>query len=310
MAMRVSKWDEEKVRGDFGRSSARRSVFMRYAAALFFLALGTAGAGVAYKQFYPTVEPIAPLATAAPIAQPAIELISIIVPTRQIERGTKLEASMFLPVQRAKSAVTEGTIRSFTELTGTYAKELIPATQPISRELVTTQKPANAVIEQIPDDMRAVTINVNSTSGVEGWARAGSQVDVQWISEVKGKKTSTEIVNNAKVLSAERKIDPEADPKQPIPTTVTLLVTAPDANKVALASTGGQLVLHMRGSDDTGKDIGDSSGPISKEDLLRGARDDQQGKRDVEGIVKIQDGRGGTQEWAIVNGRLYERDRK
>lgn len=232
-----------------------------------------------------------------------IEMVSILVPVQEIEQGKKLEPSMFKMEKRPKLAVPQNAIKTFEELKGQYARSIIPTGQAVGKEFVTGIKPPNTVISMIPQGYRAVTINVNATTGVEGWAQAGASVDVQWINDVLGDRMAKLLVQNAKVLSAERQTDPNQQPGQPIPTTVTLAVTDVDAQKISLASTGGQLMLHLRGPNDLGK--GGSVSQISFKDLVgRGDKDDRGG---IDGYAKTRNPDGSVREWAIAGGKVVEK---
>ena len=140
------------------------------------------------------------------------------------------------------------------------------------------------------------------TSSVEGWARAGAFVDVVWNSVINGKPAATVIIQNAKILSAERQI--EANPQEgqaPVPSTVTLLVLADDATKIHLAETTGKLSLQLRG-DDAEKGFGARTS-LTIDDLL----DKNNGKKDnkkYDAIVKIKGKNGKMERWGLKDGSL------
>lgn len=232
-----------------------------------------------------------------------VELVDVLVPVADIEQGKKLEPPMFRFEKRPKLALSQTSIRSFEEIKSQYARSIIPANQVMAREFMTTIRPANPVIANIPAGFRAVTISVNATSAVEGWATAGAMVDIQWIADVSGKRTATIIVENAKILSAERQTEGAQQQQgqgQPIPTTVTLLVTERDAQKITLASTGGSIVLHLRGANDAGKGSA-TEGSLTLQDLANGGRDDG-----LEGYVKIQNPDGTYREIKIQDGKMVQ----
>jgi Flp pilus assembly protein CpaB len=227
--------------------------------------------------------------------------IQVLVPVRAIERGEKLERSVFISVPRPANEVESDTAKNFEQVNGAYAQALIPSMQPFSMKVISSAPPLNTVIRSIPRGARAISIGVNETSAVEGWARAGEFVDVHWISTVTGEQSAALLVENAKILSAERQADPNAPATAVLPTTVTLLTSERDAQKLALASTSGSLVLHLRGSEDGGK-VNRAHGVINKRDLLQGS---QRGNKDtLQGFVRFKDNSGKTKEFAIVNGEI------
>ena len=237
--------------------------------------------------------------------QPQVEMVDVLVPVKSIEAGTQLVATDFVKVARPRSVVSNGVITSFDQISGSYAKTLIPVNQPIVRDHLVQDAPSNAVVSNIPNGHRAVTIDVNATSSVEGWARAGARVDVHWIADLLGERTVRVLVENAKVLSAERQVDPKANPSSAIPTTVTLLVTDKDAQKISLAATAGTLVMHLRGQNDF--NVSQNAGTLTLRDIL-GGKSVGPDDRAVEGVLKIKERDGTTKELAIVDGSVVKQE--
>jgi len=235
-----------------------------------------------------------------------LEMIDVLVPVREIEQGKKLEPSMFRIEKRPRAVIAaQSAILSFEELKNQYARSLIPANNPLSREVMTPIRPANPVIASIPAGFRAVSIRVDSISSVEGWATAGALVDVQWISDMNGKKAANIIVQNAKVLSAERQVEAQgaqAQAQGPVPTTVTLLVNERDAQKISLASLTGTMMLHLRGATDIGKSS-NVDGPITLQDLNGSSMNGRDG---IQGVLKMKNSDGTIREIGIKDGRIEE----
>lgn len=232
-----------------------------------------------------------------PAVQASIESIQILVPLEEIDSGTLLSPDMFRVESRPLVAVPESAVKSIEEITGQYARSLIVPGQIMQRELMTSVRPANQVTANIPSGFRAVTIRVDARTSVEGFVRPGAKVDVVWATYIRGEPSVTVIVQNAKVLSAERSVDSSADPNVPVPSTVTLLVSARDASKIQLASTEGKLSLSLRGDEDDGR--GDSAGPVTRSNLLAGPQVDKTRHRSTEGTVSV-----GGKRYFVRNGRL------
>ena len=169
--------------------------------------------------------------------------------------------------------------------------------------MISNPKNLNPVIASIQSGYRAVTIKVNSTSAVEGWASAGAYVDVHWVSNAFGEYSVNLLAQNAKIVSAERQ--PELNKDRTVnqdatitPTTVTLLVTDRDAQKISLASTGGELKLHLRGMEDTNKAA--QATTLTMNDLL-GTSDPRKSPR---GVVRILDDNGKMTEFSLRGGEI------
>ncbi|HET9702849.1 MAG TPA: Flp pilus assembly protein CpaB [Vicinamibacterales bacterium] len=100
----------------------------------------------------------------------------------------------------------------------------------------------------IATGMRAISVKVNEVIGVAGFVVPGTRVDVVVTIGRRDDSTSRVIVSNVQVLTAGTKFDQEqAKDGKPVPSTVvTLLVTPPDAERIALASSEGSIMLALR----------------------------------------------------------------
>ncbi|RIL06034.1 MAG: Flp pilus assembly protein CpaB [Proteobacteria bacterium] len=242
--------------------------------------------------------------TAAPAKAAAVEthqdttvkMVEVLVPIQNIEAGTPLEANFFRKESRPQVGVSPRVVRDFEEIQGQYARSLILPGQPLHRDYITSVRPTNAITANIPENHRAVTISVDARSSVEGWARPGARVDVVWASNIRGAPGLTTIVQNARILSAERQTEAKTNPGQPVPSTVTLLVSVQDAAKIQLAQTTGTLSLQLRGDNDPGK--GQAGGSITVADLLGNST--QGPANECEGTVTM----GGIKYCVKPGGRL------
>jgi len=235
----------------------------------------------------------------------AIEKIDVLVPVRHIRQNEVLRPALFSTVRMPLSGVPGKVVKTMSEIEGKIASYPLAANFPVSPDFLSADNTINEVVANIPSGYRAVAINVNATSSVEGWARAGAAVDVQWIVIANNERVAKLLVENARILSAERQVDSQQNPNSPIPTTVTLLVTNADAQKISLASAGGQLVLHLRGKDDAGHGGGAVS-TLSTRDLL-GQREPSSDSK-IQGYVRSRARDGSMEEWALIDGKLVGRD--
>ena len=90
-----------------------------------------------------------------------------------------------------------------------------------------------------------------------------------------------------------------------MPTTVTLLVSDRDAQKISLASTSGALVLHLRGATDSGQ-TSQTSGTLSLKDLLTNGKRVDNG---TEGSIRLRNSKGDMEEWVLINGKLMKKEK-
>lgn len=226
--------------------------------------------------------------------------VQVLIPIAPIESGTELEPQLFRLEKRPAAQIGEGYLRDLEQIKGVYAGSYIAAGAPLNSAYVTTKRPINQIQANIPDGYRAVTLGVDATTSVEGWARPGAKVDVLLSSVVAAKPVIRVIVQNAKVLSAGMQANGEPqDAGQNVPATVTLLVTADEAGKIQLASSSGSLSLVLRGDEDA----------VESEDSLTVNIDTILGREDppyptsivVQGQVKV-----GEKKYQVVDGKLKE----
>ena len=239
-----------------------------------------------------------------PAKEAPVPMANVLVPVQEIEAGKSLDPQMFKMIEKPAMSVSEDAVRSFEEIRNLYPRSILAANQPLVKDLFTAVRPPNQVSAKIPVGFRAVTINVNATSAVEGWANPGANVDVHWVSNITGEQTATLLVQNAKILSAERQVEGQnVGTAAVVPTTVTLLVSEKDAQKISLASTTGQIVLHLRGATDTGQTAG-TTGSLTFHDLLSGQKREDPNN---EGTIRIRNAKGEVEEWALIGGKLVKK---
>ncbi len=105
---------------------------------------------------------------------------------------------------------------------------------------------------KIPDGMRATALKSNEVIGVAGFLYPGSHVDVlvTYRNELSPTPMTQIVLQNAEVLTAGQKIEPDPQGKPEAVSVVTLLLTPEDAQRVVLASTQGSVQFVLRNSTD------------------------------------------------------------
>lgn len=263
--------------------------------ALLFLCVGVVVFYVVWRK-----PGVAPQQQSQPISQSATETLDVLVPLQKIDTGMQLDPSMFRKETRAIVGGSANLVTSFDQLRSAYAASFIAAGEPVMLDYITANPPLNQIQAKIPDGFRAVTMSVDSTTSVEGWARAGAKVDVMLTPSRVQKPTLTVIVQNAKVLSASRSTsgDPGASPSDPkAQTTVTLMVTGDDAAKIQLAAKSGSLSLALRGDEDTVESPQNTT--IGIETILGSGPKQPSQQVKTEGMVTV-----GGKNYFIVAGKL------
>lgn len=216
-----------------------------------------------------------------------IVMRSVLVASEDIQAGERLTPVLFKSETRATESGATQLISDFESLKGRFAATTVRKGSVLTvSDLSDTSVPGGRITQVIPEGFRAVTIPVDPLSGVEGWAVPGARVDVVWSSEHRGRPIVTTIVENAKVLSAERTTETantkNSQAASSAPKFVTLLVTIKDSQKIQLGRGSGTLSLSLRGDGDR-----ELSGheTITMENLLRSA--ELTDENEVKGKVSV-----------------------
>lgn len=223
------------------------------------------------------------------------DTVTIPVPVEPVAAGTRLRDVKFKNVAFPKHQLPAGALTSLQNLSDSVALTRLPANLPLFRENISTAMGvSNPVMEKIPPGMRAITIRVDATSAVEGWAGTGTMVDVILVE----KDRSTVVAERVKILSAERSVSPVEGASAPsVPSTVTLLVTQDQALAINTAVPLGRIAFALRSAQD--EDSWTST--TFTADRLKNAA---QGKREstIRGYVSIKEG-GKKDGFALSDGK-------
>lgn len=105
---------------------------------------------------------------------------------------------------------------------------------------------------KIPEGMRAISLRSDEIAGVAGFLLPGSFVDVlvTYHSANAPDFITTTVLQDARILAAGQKIEPDPDGKANAADVVTLLVTPQDAEKMALANSLGKIHFVLRNGTD------------------------------------------------------------
>jgi pilus assembly protein CpaB len=175
--------------------------------------------------------------------------------SRTITPGDQISDGDIQEVSWSINQVPEGAVRDRSELLNLYAKVLIPQNTPLQRQQFSDRQTQSRL--PVTPGNRAVTIEVDATSGLEGFAGPGSKVDVVLTYHLNAVLTTKVIVQNTKVLSLQGNTknveDLEVGSRGGAPQvnqTITLDVMPKDALQITNARQLGRLSLIMRSQDD------------------------------------------------------------
>jgi pilus assembly protein CpaB len=210
----------------------------------------------------------APQAAAAPATVPVGP--KVLVAKKALPVGTIIDADSFTfqpwPKELMQSAYyVEGSPDSNpSALMGTVVRYAITAGQPVTRGSLVGPQDRGFLAAALAPGMRAITVPVNTTSGVAGFVFPGDHVDLVLTSNVEGGgdgpplKVSETIIRNLRVLATDQRTDEkDKDGKTVVKTfsNVTLEVTPKLVEKIAVAQSLGTLSLSLRSIADNGADL-------------------------------------------------------
>jgi pilus assembly protein CpaB len=194
----------------------------------------------------------------------------VLVAKKAMPVGTIIDADSFAyqpwPKELIQSAYyVEGSAGANPQsLLGTVVRYPITAGQPVTRGTLVGPQDRGFLAAALGAGMRAITVPVNSSTGVAGFVFPGDHVDMVLTQQVQGGgegpelKVSETIVRNLRVLATDqRTTDKDKDGKIEVKTfaNVTLEVTPRIAEKIAVAQSMGTLSLSLRSIADNGADL-------------------------------------------------------
>lgn len=174
---------------------------------------------------------------------------TIVVATGPLRFGTQMLPENLREVAWPEEAIPAGTFGSIAELTG-GGKRIVLASiernEPILRAKVTGPGQKATLSAVIQDGMRAITVRVNDVEGVAGFVLPGDHVDVLLTRQQERTTGMNDVVlQNARVLAVDQLADDASD-RPTVVKAVTLEVDTVGAQKIALASSLGNLSLMLR----------------------------------------------------------------
>jgi len=204
-----------------------------------------AGAGAQQAAAAPAV-PLGPKVMVAKQALPAGTIIDPAALTWQPWPKELLQSAYYTEGQPDADMKT---------LLGTVVRYPITAGQPVTRGALVGPKDRGFLAAALGPGMRAITVPVNTSTGVAGFVFPGDHVDMVLTQAVQGGgdgpslKVSETIVRNVRVLATDQRTDSKnEDGKTEVKTfsNVTMEVTPRIAEKLAVAQSMGTLSLALR----------------------------------------------------------------
>jgi pilus assembly protein CpaB len=216
---------------------------------------GCALFGLAALVVAKTMLPYPGVAKAAPA--PVVG-VPVVVAKGPMKFGDKLDASKIEVLQVPADAVPEGAFKTTAQVLAQdgggppVALTAIAAREPLLPAKLSGPGARASIAAEIADGMRAYTIKVTDVTGVGGHALPGDRVDVVLMRDLatdsannKHNFVSEVVIQGVRVLGVDLNADPASN-KPATPSTATLEVSVPDAEKLAVAGDLGKLSLALR----------------------------------------------------------------
>jgi pilus assembly protein CpaB len=207
------------------------------------VAIAVAVAGLASIGVYRAIQNM-------PVREVEVGKATMVIAREAMPMGTRLTKDNIKVVRWPSTTPIQGSFDKADALIGRGLVDAVVANEPITSKKVAPKDAGAGLPPAIPPGMRAVSIKVNEVVGVAGFVVPGTRVDVLATVTPDDKQTVSRVVlSDVQVLTAGTRLDQEKAQKdgKPMPVSVvTLMVTPSDAERIALASEKGRLMLALR----------------------------------------------------------------
>lgn len=185
----------------------------------------------------------------------SVELTKVYISKSPIGYGQKITKDVVVAVDWPVNAIPKGAFQNEDDLFALngelrHAVRVMEPGEAIMKVKVTEPGREATIASRLSPGMRAFTISVNDTSGVAGFLRPGSWVDVTWTGNAGGGVITKIIESNLKIIAINQSAN--IDVQTPIRAkTVTVATTPERVAALTLAQSQGRLSLSLRGEGDT-----------------------------------------------------------
>ncbi|MDI3255012.1 MAG: Flp pilus assembly protein CpaB [Bacillota bacterium] len=178
--------------------------------------------------------------------------LQYVVTTRKMDAGEVLKPEDVRQVRWPGSMSISGAITKPQEAIGRAVLYPLASGEPLQEGQLAAPGAGLGLSAKIPEGMRALSLKSDQVVGVSGFLLPGTHVDVlvTYHSAASPSPVTSTVLQNAEILAAGQKTEPDPQGKPTQVDVVTLLVSPQDAQKVVLASTQGRVQLVLRNGSD------------------------------------------------------------
>lgn len=181
-----------------------------------------------------------------------VPLEPVFIVKRRINYGEYIKKDDLKKVAWPENAIPEGAFQSAEEIFSADG-ELRAALRVMEKHealmAIKVTKPGEVPGFQLAPGMRAFTLKVDLSSGVGGFLRPGSRVDVYWTGKSRGREITTRIDTGLELLAVDQKTDSNVS-SPAIARSVTVAASPTQVASLAQAQSSGRLTLALVGAND------------------------------------------------------------
>lgn len=210
--------------------------------------------------------------TAAPKAR---DTVRIVAAAQDLPIGRKIQVTDLKLVEVDRNAAPKGAFQKTSDAGDRVVSTPLAAGEVLLSSKLAAKGGGEGLAALIEPGFRAVSVQVNESSGVSGFIQPGTRVDVLFTRLFpNGDAATTTILENVKVLAYGRQTDPAAkpDPRDAnrttaaaAPTVATLSVSRAEAERLVLAVQRGKIHFALRNGLDAA--VAGPSDPMKTSDL-------------------------------------------
>jgi pilus assembly protein CpaB len=210
-------------------------------------------------------------------AGPRVDMATVVIAAKSLRFGNRLASRSLREVEWPANAIPKGAFKKIKDIVNGKDRRVVLSSieenEPVLGWKITGPGQRASLSALIGENMKAVTIRVNDVLGVAGFVLPGEHVDVLLtrtesveVGDDKAiqKNSFTDVLlQNVRVLAVDQLADDRTEDPAPAKA-VTIEVTTRQGQKLALASSVGQLALALRSA---GSTKGEASQRIAMSDL-------------------------------------------
>lgn len=185
------------------------------------------------------------------VERSAVDAVSIVVASREIDVGTRLAADVLTTTDWPRASVPPGSFEDSKLLASRVAKTNLGRGEPVLESKLAPEGTTGGLSGVVAEGKRAITVRVNDVVGVAGFALPGNKVDILVNTKDENDKPISKIVLEQILLLAVAQDLGRDETKPKVVNAVTLEVTPEQAEKLDLARSIGTLSLALRNQIDS-----------------------------------------------------------